>query len=241
MAKEPEIVVIPSGRVLQGVPEFPFESKLPHVWTAREVSVPAFGIAKYAVTVEEYLAFANQTGYAVSEELRTDPRFQGPRAPVAFASWIDATHYTQWLTRVMGKPYRLPRDAEYEKAGRGGLEGKRFPWGDDSPTGRADFGNPNGSPLPVGSFPPNAYGLHDMVGSMWSWCEECFDQVVTEDRARMCYDDTLIKDVRLNPICRGGSYKTADTAALYCAHRHEDPTDGRFDCIGFRVALTIVE
>jgi hypothetical protein len=57
----------------------------------------------------------------------------------------------------------------------------------------------------------------------------------------MCYDETLIKDVRLNPICRGGSYKTADTSALYCAHRHEDPTDGRFDCIGFRVALTVGE
>jgi len=57
----------------------------------------------------------------------------------------------------------------------------------------------------------------------------------------MCYDETLIKDVRLNPICRGGSYKTADTTALYCAHRREDPTEGRFDCIGFRVALTVVE
>ena len=241
MLKEPEIVVIPAGPVPQGVPEFPPESKLPHAWSPREVYVPAFGIAKYAVTVEEYMAVANQTGYAVSEELKTDPRFQDPRAPVAFTSWIDATRYTQWLARETGKHYRLPRDAEYEKAARGGLDGKRFPWGDEPPTGRADFGNPNGSPQPVGSFTPNGYGLHDMVGSMWSWCEECFDQVVTEDRARMCYDDTLIKDVRLNPICRGGSYKTADTTALYCAHRHEDPMDGRFDCIGFRVALTLVE
>ncbi len=57
----------------------------------------------------------------------------------------------------------------------------------------------------------------------------------------MSYEDTLIKDVRLNPICRGGPYKTADPTTLYCAHRHEDPTDGRFDCIGFRVALTLME
>lgn len=241
MLKEPEIVVILAGPVLQGVPEFPAESKLPHVWTPREVNVPAFGIARYAVTVEEYLAFANQTGYAVSEELRRDPRFQNPRAPAAFTSWIDATHFTQWLSRETGKHYRLPRDAEYEKAARGGLVGKRYPWGDEHPTGRADFGKPNDRPQPVGSFPPNGYGLHDMVGSMWSWCEECFDQVVAEDRARMRYDDTQIRDVRLNPICRGGSYKTTDTAALFCAHRHEDPTDGRFDCIGFRVALSLAE
>ena len=80
-----------------------------------------------------------------------------------------------------------------------------------------------------------------MAGSMWSWCEECYEQVVKSDRAKMCYDDTLIKDVRLNPICRGGSFKTADATALHCAYRHEDPVDGRFDCIGFRIALSLPE
>jgi formylglycine-generating enzyme required for sulfatase activity len=172
--------------------------------------VPEFAIAKYAVTVGQYLTFADETGYAVDEQIRTDPRFQDHSAPAAFVNWLDAVRYTQWLSRETGKAYRLVRDAEYEKAARGGLEGKRYPWGDQSPEGRADCGNPQGRPRPVGSFPPNGYGLHDMAGSMWSWCEECFDQVVKEDRARMCYDDTLIRDVRLNPVCRGGSYKTAD-------------------------------
>jgi formylglycine-generating enzyme required for sulfatase activity len=132
------------------------------------------------------------------------------------------------------------RDAEYEKAARGGLMGQCFPWGDAPPDGNADWNNANGSPRPVGSFKPNGYGIYDVAGSMWCWCEECFDQVVREgDRAKMCYDDTLIKDVRLNPICRGGSFKTADPIVLYCAYRHEDPTDGRFDCIGFRVAMSV--
>jgi formylglycine-generating enzyme required for sulfatase activity len=242
MPLEPEIVVIPAGPVLQGVPEFPSDAKLPHRWPRREVFVPAFGIARYAVTAGEYLTFAEATGYAISEELRTDPRFQEPRAPVAYTSWIDATRYVQWLSRETGKPYRLVRDAEYEKAARGGLESKRFPWGNEAPTGRADWNNGAGSPQLVGSFAPNGYGLHDMVGSMWSWCEECFDEVVrtdTDDQARMCYDDTLIKDVRLNPICRGGSFKTPEEHVLYCAYRHEDPIDGRFDCIGFRVALSV--
>lgn len=239
MPKEPEVITIPTGPVLLGVPECPADFKLPHRWSAREVHVPAFGIAKYAVTVGEYLAFAAETGYAIGGELRADPRFADPRAPAAYVSWIDAVRYAQWLARAAGRPYRLVRDAEYERAARGGLEGKRFPWGDESPEGRADFANAGGSPRPVGSFAPNGYGLHDMAGSMWSWCEECFDQVVQEDRARMSYDDTLIKDVRLNPICRGGSFKTADTTVLYCAYRHEDPTDGRFDCIGFRLALDL--
>ena len=236
----PEIAIIPGGPVRLGEPEFSAESQL-HRWYAATADVPTFGIAKYPVTTGEYLAFADATGYAICEELRRDPRFQDPRAPAAFVSWIDAVRYAQWLARETGKPYRLVRDAEYEKAARGGLEGKRYPWGDEPPGGRADFGNPSGAPQQVGSFAPNGYGLHDMAGSIWSWCEECFDQVVKSDRARMCYEDTLIRDVRLNPICRGGSFKSSDAMVLQCAFRHEDPVDGRFDCIGLRVALSVGE
>lgn len=237
---EPEIVLIPAGSIILGVPEYPPESRPVHVWTRKEVYVPAFGIGKTAVTVGEYLAFAEATDYPIAEELRTDQRFRNPRQPAAFVSWIDAVRYTQWLSRETGKLYRLVRDAEYEKAARGGLVGKRYPWGDEDPKGRCDFNNPNGAPLPAASFPPNGYGLYDMVGSIWSWCEECFNEVSSPDRARLYYEDTLIKDVRLNPVCRGGSYKTRDTTYLYCACRHEDPMDGRFDCIGFRVALNLV-
>ena len=234
----PEIVIIPGGHVTIGVPDCPPDTK-PHSWSKYDVLVPPFGVAKYPLTVAEYCTFADETGYAICESLRADSRFQNPQAPAAFVSWIDAVRYTQWLSRVTGRHYRLLRDAEYEKAARGGMEGKRFPWGDDPPTGRADFGNPNGSPLPVGSFPPNGYGLYDMAGSVWSWCEECFDQVVSDDHAKLSYEDTLIKDVRLNPICRGGSFKTSDLACLHCAYRHEDPIDGRFDCIGLRIGVSV--
>src|SRR5688500_13116929 len=119
MPTDPEIIVIPAGPVLMGVPEFPRGSKL-HPWSRREVHVPAFGIAKHAVTVAEYLAFADATGYAIEEQLRTDARFHESRAPIAYTSWIDAVRYAQWLARETGKPYRLVRDAEYEKAARGG-------------------------------------------------------------------------------------------------------------------------
>ena len=77
-----------------------------------------------------------------------------------------------------------------------------------------------------------------MAGSIWSWCEECFDEVAEPDKSKMLYADTQLRDVRLNAGCRGGSYKTADPAILFCAYRHEDPTDGRFDCIGFRLAIS---
>jgi formylglycine-generating enzyme required for sulfatase activity len=237
---EPKIVEIPAGTVVLGAPDFPEGCVLPHKWTRQEVHVGRFGIATCAVTVAEMLAFASSTGYAIANELRADQRFSDPKAPAAYISWIDATHYVNSLARQTGKPYRLVRDAEYEKAARGGLVGKRFPWGDEPPAGRADYNNPAGSPRPVGSFEPNGFGLYDMVGSMWSWCEECFDQVVKNDQSKMIYDDTRLRDVRHNPICRGGSFKTADISALHCAYRHEDPLEGRFDCIGFRVALSLM-
>lgn len=238
---EPEVVFISAGPVTLGVPSVPADSKLPHPWGRRTVHVPAFSIAKYAVTVGQYLTFADATGYAIAEELRSDPRFQVSSVPAAFVSWIDAVRYAQWLARETGKPYRLVRDAEYEKAARGGLDAKIFPWGDDPPDGRCDYNNAGGEPLPVGSYAANGYGLHDMAGSMWSWCEECFEQVAAPDKSKMCYDDTQIRDTRLNPTCRGGSFKSADITVLRCAYRHEDPVDGRFDCIGFRLAISALD
>src|SRR3954464_418933 len=197
---EPELVRIPAGTVTMGVPAFPPDSKLPHRWREHAVHVPAFAIAKSAVTVGDYLAFGEQTGYAIAAELRSDRRFEDPRAPAAYVSWIDAVRYTQWLARETAKSYRLVRDAEYEWAARGGLEGKLFPWGDESPEGHCDWNNAEGSPLPVASFPPNGYGVHDTAGSIWSWCEECYEQVAP-DESKMCYEDTQIRDPRLNPVC----------------------------------------
>ncbi|MBI3942284.1 MAG: SUMF1/EgtB/PvdO family nonheme iron enzyme [Chloroflexi bacterium] len=237
---EPDIVIIEAGPVELGVPDCKPEYQITHTWTQRKVHVPAFGIAKYAVTVGEYLAFAEATGYPSDEQLLTDPRFRDSLQPAGFVSWIDAIRYSQWLARATGKPYRLVRDAEYEKAARGGLAGKKYPWGDDEPDKYCDYNNPQGEPKRVGSFPPNGYDLYDMAGSIWCWCEECFNEVAAPDKAKLCYDDTLIKEVGFNPVLRGGSYKTANPGYLFCACRHEDPMDNRFDCVGFRVALSVL-
>jgi formylglycine-generating enzyme required for sulfatase activity len=90
MFQEPEMVVIPAGPVVLGDSPIPADFKLPHRWPRREVHVPAFAIAKTAVTVGQYLTFAEESGYAICESLRSDPRFADPRAPAAYASWIDA-------------------------------------------------------------------------------------------------------------------------------------------------------
>ena len=235
---EPEIVIIEKGKVVQGVPTCP-EGSVKHPWKEKVTNVNSFGISKYPLTVEEYLRFAELSGYPIATELQTDGRFKkDPRQPAVFVSWIDAVYYTLWLSRETGKNYRLPSDAEFERAARGRLEGKRYPWGDDEPKGKCDFANPQGSPLVVGSFAPNGYGLHDMSGCVWEWCGDRYDELAA-DKAVNQYDDTLMRDLRQNPICRGGSFKTANPSQLQCAYRHEDPLDGRFDCIGFRVALSV--
>lgn len=233
---EPEMVFIPGGPCRLGEPAPEGDLGALHPWDSRTVDVPGFFIARTAVGVGEFQRFVEATGYPADPRLAEDKRFSDPNQPAAYTSWIDALQYVLWLARATGKPYRLVRDAEYEKAARGGLTGCLYPWGDTPPDGLADFARGDAGPLPRGSFAPNGYGVQDMAGSMWCWCEERYDEVARADKARLLYEDTTIRDTRLNAVCRGGSFRSPPSV-LRCAYRHEDPIDLRLDCMGFRVAM----
>lgn len=142
---------------------------------AHRVSVPhAFAIGKYEVTNEQWNACVDagacQRSSAVPNEAKN--------APVRDVSWDDAQAYVKWLSKTSGKAYRLPTEAEWEYAIRGGIT-SRYWWGDQMKTGKANCkgcGDPWSAegPATVGSFAANPYGLFDMNGSVWEWVSDCW-------------------------------------------------------------------
>jgi formylglycine-generating enzyme required for sulfatase activity len=174
--------------------------------------------------------------------------------PVVHVSWHDADAYARWA----GK--RLPTEAEWEFAARGGLSGKRFPWGDEEPTEDAPrcniwhgtFPHRNTKPaerqrtVPVRSFAPNGYGLHDMAGNVWEWCADWYrpDEYARRKLAGGIADNPVGPRASLDPrsgdaprrVTRGGSFLCH---RAYCesyrpgARRGTDP-DTSMSHIGFR-------
>ncbi|MFC1718338.1 tandem-95 repeat protein, partial [Candidatus Poribacteria bacterium] len=141
------------------------------------VYVDAFYMDIHEVTNAQYQRFMDATGHS-APLYWSDSRFSAPDQPVVGVTWYDAVAYAEWA----GK--RLPTEAEWEKAARGGLSSKKYVWGDDWPPPE-DAGNFPDSitgyddgyvyTAPVGSFSPNRYGLHDMAGNIWEWCQDWYD------------------------------------------------------------------
>ena len=141
---------------------------------AHKVHLDAFQIDTHEVTHAEYAAFI------AARKHRTPYHWLGGKMPagseqlpVYNVSWEDADAYCRWA----GK--RLPTEAEWEKAARGGLEGQDFPWGDKITAAEARFGTPDG-PAPVGKYKPNAYGVYDMAGNIAEWVGDWFERTYYE-------------------------------------------------------------
>lgn len=236
---EPEMIEIPPGGFLMGAPaseEGSFNDERPQ----HMVTLASFYIGKFAVTQEEWRVVADLPSFGC--ELKPDPsHFKGDDRPVESVSWHEAKEFCARLSNATGKPYRLPTEAEWEYACRAGTE-TPFAFGEtitpdlvnydgNYPYGGAAKGKYRRETVAVGSLGvANGYGLYDMHGNVWEWCEDRYGS----------YEEGAVTDP-VGPgtgkyrVLRGGSW---DALGCYCRSACRDYLQPAFHYlnVGFRVA-----
>jgi sulfatase modifying factor 1 len=264
------LVLIPAGTFAMGSDKGEYDEVPVHT-----VSVDSFYISKYELTNAEFAAFVKATRYVTDAEKGkpvhayikgasdwqqvTGFSWQHPEGdstsiigkehhPVVCVSWNDAAAYAAW------RGGRLPTEAEWEYASRGGLVGKKYNWGDTLGTQGIQYANywqgtwPDSNKLedkffytaPVGSFKPNGFGLYDMAGNVWEWCADFY------------HDDFYKTSPAKNPrdtVPNANGFRTARGGSWYCAENtckaYNNSYRGRsiqfysFNNVGFRIAKSI--
>ncbi|MCC8981085.1 SUMF1/EgtB/PvdO family nonheme iron enzyme [Bradyrhizobium acaciae] len=222
---EPEMVALQGGSFSMGSNDDPSERPI------RKVTVKPFAMGKYPVTVREWNACAAAKACGFTASGKDD-------LPVTNVSWSDAKQYVAWLAEGTKKAYRLPSEAEWEYAARGGTQSKYW-WGDQVQSGHAGCKDCGGDaaaeqPVKVGSFKPNPFGLYDMGGSVDQWVEDCWHrnyQGAPADGAAWLGGDCG------SHVIRSGSWKN-DARYVRPANRDNYDTNVRYPTHGFRVALS---
>ncbi|MGH7399941.1 MAG: formylglycine-generating enzyme family protein [Candidatus Rokuibacteriota bacterium] len=197
----------------------PGERPRHHVW------LDPFAIGRMPVTNREYAPFLEQGGAQASPWWH-DARFSHPEQPVVGVSWFDATQYCRWLAHREGLPYRLPSEAEWEKAARAGLDGGRFPWGEDRPA-TAAFDRP---PRPA-ETQANPLGLLALSGVCHEWCLDWEDETYY---ARSPDRNPRGPETGTRRVSRGGAWRHQDVWSPV-AHRSSLPPALRYSDYGLRV------
>ena len=231
----PEMVLIPAGVFQMGCSSGGCRSDERPV---HSVQIPRpFAIGRFEVTFAQWDSCAAAGGCGMHRP--ADKGWGRGNRPVINVSQRDAEAYAQWLSRETGERYRLPSEAEWEYAARAGSQ-TRYPWGNEMVSNMAncsDCGSRWGDnqTAPVGSFPPNNFGLHDMHGNVWERLADCwngsYSRAPNDGRAWMrgnCSRNVL----------RGGSWTNAGKD-LRSANRNENTADTRSDSLGFRVARDV--
>jgi formylglycine-generating enzyme required for sulfatase activity len=244
----PECVRIPEGEFLMGCQQGREDEKPVHrVW------VDGFAMGIFAVTNQDYLQFIQDTtsvasyrgsqsvdGHPGSEDAAVskpssyaDERFDHPRQPVVGVSWFEATAYCSWLSIKSGQSFRLPTEAEWERAVRGGEEGRLYAWGDEDPgtlevyrTGWRDE-----RPQPVGLLKPNPYGLYNIGDNVHEWC---LDWYAPDFYKNSPYRNPVNLTATSRRASRGGSWRHHVKASRCAARSSLDPSF-RYTDYGFRV------
>ncbi len=227
IALEPILVHIPAAWFLMGSNVGQdCERPVHRVW------VDAFLLAATQVTNAEYDLFVRAIA-ALAPPFRQNPNFSHPEEPVAGVSWHEATRYCEWLSTQSGRAYRLPTEAEWERAARGGLEQKQFPWGDERPQSLPDYAvRWQNGPERVARYAPNGFGLYDIGDNVHEWCSDWYDPnyyTISPERNPCGPENGQRK------ASRGGSWRHHIKVAR-CSARSSIPPHFQYSDYGFRVA-----
>ncbi len=252
-AFEPQMVKIPAGKFLMGSTKEHTEQIVEHgadkdliEWELpqHEVELSEYFIGKYPVTNAQYRLFIQDTQYRRPQgwDSGSYPPEKSDH-PVVNVSWHDTQTYCQWLGQKTGKPYRLPTEAEWEKAARG-QDGRIYPWGNKFDSKKANtFEIKIGGITPVGQFSQaggdSPYGCADMAGNVWNWCNDRFDENEYKTRLSKTVKDPLGPQTGDIHVVRGGSFSSHRRNAR-CARRGRENTNFYRGNIGFRVCLAPV-
>ena len=259
----PEMVVIPAGEFLVGSPKSEAGRGDDEGPQHRVRIHKPFALGRYAATVGEFKRFVQAAGYQTEAERHPDegiwtwdggkrewvaakgkswrdPGFlQDDRHPVVGVSWNDAQAYVKWLGEKSGQVYRLPSEVEWEYAARAGTT-SAYHWGDEAGSGHANFFGFGSEwsgrrTSPVGSFAANAFGLHDMIGNVWEWLQDCWNETYTgaPDDGRAWESGGCGRRV-----VRGGSWDNLPEGARAACRAWSEPGI-RNGIQGFRLARTL--
>jgi formylglycine-generating enzyme required for sulfatase activity len=199
------------------------------------VWVDGFLLAATQVTNAEYAHFLHATGNP-PPPLWNDPNFNHPQQPVVAVSWFEASKYCEWLSAKGGGHYRLPTEAEWERAARGGVEGKLYPWGDEPPQSRPDYDKRwKTGPEPVARYAPDAFGLFDIGENVHEWCSDWYSPdyyAISPERNPQGPESGQRR------ASRGGSWRHHIKVSR-CAARSSIPPQFQYADYGFRVAANL--
>jgi formylglycine-generating enzyme required for sulfatase activity len=245
-AWEPETVLIDAGEFIMG--SEPGDGIPDEETPAHFVFLPAYRISRYPVTSEEYAAFLGQSidqdPPSMSGWFLREPPPGQERHPVTGVSWHDALAYCRWLSLATGRRYRVPTEAEWEKAARG-KDGLRYPWGNEWEDTRV---NRTGEPAPVDAYPQgdSPFGVLDMIGNVQEWTQTLWGSQSQTNLYSYPYrsddgrEETQVEGgmARVYRVHRGGSFRDKPTD-LHAARRRSSDANSALAWRGFRVVMEI--
>ena len=232
---EPPMVLIPSGTFSMGDSKNDSLSWLEKSRPVHEVVINSFYMDQTEVTVGQFRKFVVETGYEFTRWQEVEQYAPDDNYPMIYVTWYDASAYAKWSNK------RLPTEAEWEYAARGGLSGKRYPWGDQL---TADHANDKGTEgqdqwrkcSPVGQFSPNGYGLYDIAGNVWEWCSDWYEaDYYSNAKEQEPSYNPIGANTGLYRILRGGSW-LYNKDALSIAYRNLELPHSANAQVGFRCA-----